>query len=55
MSMTCEVMKVQASDKSQGDFVEINVEDFDKDVHKKYVEPRSKPAARKDTTRKSEG
>lgn len=55
MNGTCEVMKVKPWGKDQGDYVEINVEDFDKDKHQKYSEARSKPATKKGTASKSEG
>lgn len=33
MSDTCETMRIKPSHESQGEFVEINVEDFDPKVH----------------------
>ena len=38
-----EVIKVKPWGKGQGDFVEINAEDFDEKLHTKTGEPKAKP------------
>ena len=43
MSESVEVVKVKPWGKGQGDFVEINAEDFDSKIHTKYSEPKAKP------------
>ena len=47
-----DLLKVQPWGKGQGDYVEINAEDFDPKRHKKYEEKtaaKSKPTAKKES------
>ncbi len=42
MTQVCETIKIKPSHKSQGDFVEINKEDFDPKLHEKFEEKKGK-------------
>lgn len=46
--MPCETTKIVSADPAeQGDFVIINLEDFDESIHVLYVEPAEEKAAKK--------
>lgn len=45
MADTCETVKIMPSHESQGEFVEINAEDFDAAVHTPFVEPEAEAEA----------
>lgn len=47
MADTCPTVKVQPWGKNQGDFVEINEEDFDEKIHKKLSDTDVAKAATK--------
>jgi hypothetical protein len=50
MSEIVRTVKIQSSHpESQGDFVEINEEDFDKEKHELYVEKKPAKAAAQET------